>query len=379
LRIVIVGTAYPMRGGIAHYVALLYKHLKQKGHDVFVLSFKRQYPSLLFPGKTQSDESKELIPIKSLPVLDSINPVTWIKAFFLIKKIRPELIVFKYWMPFFAPCYAAVAFLSSRLLNVKTAYICDNIIPHEKTIGDRFLSSVGLKFIDYFIVQSDSVQRDLLSLKPDAKYELVPHPVYEIFPPALPMAEARKKLGIKENRVILYFGLIRPYKGVKYLVRAMDEIAEQTGARLLLCGEFYEGRDEIMDLIDKSQAKNKITLCDWFIPNEEVPLYFCAADLVVLPYVSATQSGIVQIAYNYNKPVVVTRVGGLPEIVPHGQTGYVVEPENPSAIAEAVKRFFNNKEKHDFESSVREVKKKYSWDRMVEAVERVVKGIANSE
>jgi len=373
LRIVIVGTAYPMRGGIAHYVALLYKHLKERGHDVFVISFKRQYPSILFPGKTQSDESKELIHLKSSPVLDTINPITWIKAFFLIKKLRPDLVVFKYWMPFFAPCYAAVAFLSSKLLNIRTVYVCDNIIPHEKKPGDRFLSSLGLKFIDYFIVQSDSVQRDLLSLKPDAEYELVPHPVYEIFPPALPMAEARNRLGIEEDRVILYFGLIRAYKGVKYLVQAMDEIANKTGARLLLCGEFYEGRDEIMDLIEKSQAKDKITLYDWFIPNEEVPFYFSSADLVVLPYVSATQSGIVQIAYNYNKPVVVTRVGGLPEIVPHGRTGYVVDPENPSAIAEAVKLYFDAKDNHDFEAAVKDVKKRFSWDRMVEAVERVVK------
>jgi len=359
-----------MRGGIAHYVALLYKHLKQKGHSVSVISFKRQYPKIFFPGKTQEDEGKELIQVQADPVLDTINPFTWIKAVLKIKKIKSDCVVFKYWMPFFAPCYAVIAFFSSRVFKIRTCYICDNIIPHEKKIGDRVLSYMALKFIDFFIVQSESVKRDLLMFRPDALYTLVPHPVYEIFPDAVPKSDAREKLGIKEDNVILYFGLIRRYKGVKYLVLSMERIVKDTGARLLLCGEFYEDRDEILDLIEKSSVKDKITLCDRFIPNEEVADYFCAADLVVLPYVSATQSGIVQIAYNYNKPVIVTKVGGLPEIVPDGKTGYTVEPEKPEAIADAVKKYFANKDKHDFESSVKAEKKKYSWERMVEAVEK---------
>jgi len=358
-----------MRGGIAHYVALLYKYLKKRGHRVSVLSFSRQYPSLLFPGKTQEDKGRELIRLKANPIIDTINPLTWIKACLFVKRERPDLVVFKYWMPFFAPCYAAVAFFARKILKVHTCYICDNIIPHEKKIGDRILSKLAVRFVESFIVQSESVKKDLLSLKPDARFRLVPHPVYEIFPPAADTETARKQLNITEERVILYFGLIRKYKGVAYLVRAMEDIAQSTGARLLLCGEFYEGREEIEELIRASRARESITLCDWFIPNEEVPVYFGAADLVVLPYVSATQSGIVQIAYNYDKPVVVTSVGGLPEIVPDGLTGYVVPPQDPAAIAGAVARFYQKREAHDFTAAVQQQKKKYSWEHMAETVE----------
>ena len=371
MRIVLIGTAFPLRGGIAHYTALLYKHLSLRGHNVRVLAFRRQYPALLFPGKTQEDEGKELIPVDSTPILDSIGPVSWVRSFFWLKHVRPDILVFKYWMPFFAPCYAVIAGLSRWLLGIRCYYLCDNIIPHEKKPGDGFLTRLGLAFINGFIVQSASVRRDLLMLKPDARYIETPHPVYDIFPEAISKASAKKALDLREERVILYFGYIRAYKGLDNLIRAMPGILKRMRVRLLVCGEFYEGRDDTYRLIETLGIEEVVTVFDRFIPNEDVNRYFCAADLVVLPYVSATQSGIVQIAYHYNKPVVVTNVGGLPEVVRHGETGYVTPPENVDALAEAVIRYYDESREMEFSKAIVEEKKKYSWDRMVDAVETI--------
>ena len=371
MRIVLAGTAYPLRGGIAHYIALLYKKLQEKGHDVRVLSFKKQYPSFLFPGKTQKDEGAELIPMETAPLLNSMQPISWLRAFFWIKRVKPDLILFKYWMPFFAPCYAFLAFLTRKLLHVPVLYLCDNIIPHERKIGDHILSRLGLRFVDFFIVQSKSVRDDLLFFRPDAVYKEVPHPVYELFPQIVPKNEAKKKLNISSRRVLLYFGYIRAYKGLPFLIEAMAELVKHLQVTLLVCGEFYEGRDYAFHMIDRLGLKECVTIYDRFIPNEDVALYFCAADLVVLPYVSATQSGIVQVAYHYNKPVVITNVGGLPEVVPNGRTGYVVPPEDPSALAEAVLRFYREKREEQFSANIRTEKRKYSWDRMVEAIEEL--------
>ncbi|MCK5145112.1 glycosyltransferase [bacterium] len=370
MKIVLIGPAFPLRGGIAHYTALLYRNLTERGHDVHVISFKRQYPSLLFPGKTQLDEGEELITVNAVHILDSIGPFSWIRAFFYIRQLQPDLIIFNYWMPFFAPCYATVAGLAKKFLSIKNLYILHNVIPHEKKPFDGILTRFGLKFIDFFITQARSVRDDLLSLNPAANYRETPHPIYNIFPEAVDQKAVRNILGIGEERVLLYFGYIRKYKGLKFLVQAMPLIRESIkDIRLMICGEFYEGREEILALIESLELDNCVTLVDEFIPNEEVGRYFSAADLIVLPYITATQSGIVQIAYNYDKPVVVTRVGGLPEVVPDGESGYVVEPQDPEAIARAVINFYQDGQKDILVDGVRRQKDKYSWDRMGEAIE----------
>jgi glycosyltransferase involved in cell wall biosynthesis len=369
VKIVLVGTAYPMRGGIAHYVALLYQTLQARGHDVQVLSFKRQYPSFLFPGKTQKDHGKELIPVESKPLLDSINPITWLSAFFWIQKQNPDTILFKYWMPFFAPCYAILSFLSKVFLNIRILYLCDNIIPHEKNFLDEILTRIGLGFTDAFIVQSNQVRDDLLAYKPNASFRYAPHPVYTLFPPPVSKREARDHLGIAEKHVLLYFGYIRRYKGLKYLIEAMPSVIERLPVHLLVCGEFYEERQETLSRIRELGLESRITILDRFIENEDVGIYFCASDLVVLPYVSATQSGIVQIAYHYNKPAVVTCVGGLPEVVHDGQTGFVVPPKDPDALARAILRYYKERCEKHFLKNIALEKKKYTWDRMAEAIE----------
>jgi glycosyltransferase involved in cell wall biosynthesis len=360
-----------MRGGIAHYIALLARTLERRGRRVSVLSFRRQYPSLLFPGKTQKDAGTELIPVQSNPILDSINPVSWIRAFLWMKREKPDAVVFKYWMPFFAPCYAALAFGLGMLLHPAVIFLCDNVIPHEKKFMDVWLTRLALRFPDAFIVQSETVRSELLSFRPDCRHRLVPHPVYEIFPPAVPKSAARTRLGIRDRRVLLFFGYIRAYKGLRTLLEALPEILKRMPVRLVVCGEFYEGRADTLDLIAGLGIGNAVTLNDRFIPNEEVGDYFCAADLVVLPYVAASQSGIVQIATHYDRPVVATSVGGLPETVRNGRTGYLVPPGDSKALAGAVLRYFREKRTGFFERNIRAEKKKYSWDRMAEAVEEL--------
>ncbi len=368
MRIVLVGSAWPLRGGIAHYTALLCRSLESRGHTVSVLSFRRQYPSFLFPGKTQKDEGHEMIRVPSRPILDSINPMTWIQAIFWMKSLRPDAVVFKYWMPFFAPCYAVLAFGVRRFLKIPAIFLCDNIVPHEPSRLDARLTRLAVASPDAFIVQSASVRQDLLRFRPEAVFRESPHPVYDIFSPPLPKSEARTRLGLEESRIILFFGYIRAYKGLRTLIEAMPEILRESRVHLVVCGEFYEGRQETVDLIHHLGLQHKISLFDEFIPNEKVADFFCAADTVVLPYVSATQSGIVQIAYNYDRPVIATAVGGLPEVVLDGKTGYLVPPQDPASLARAVLRFYSGPADR-FRSAIRKEKLKYSWDRMAEAVE----------
>lgn len=372
MRIVLVGTAYPLRGGIAHYIALLYQTLVQRGHEVFVLSFKRQYPKLLFPGKTQKDEGKELIAVQAIPLLDSIQPFSWLRAWLWLKKIRPDVVCFKYWMPFFAPSYSTLVIGLKYFLHVPSIFICDNIVPHEKKIGDAWLTRLALRFPDFFIVQSETVRSDLLSFRQNALHVKIPHPLYTIFPPVIEKKEARKKLGIPLHvPLILFFGYIRPYKGLSCLIQALPEVRKSVPVELLVAGEFYEEKKETMQLVKKLDLEKLVHFHDRFIENERVAEYFCASDLVVLPYRSATQSGIVQIAYYYEKPVVATAVGGLPEVISPGKTGYLVPPNDPSSLAKAIVQFFTKDKNFSFRHWIRKEKQAYSWDRLAEAIERI--------
>ncbi len=374
MKIVIVGTAYPMRGGIAHYVALLYKILIKRGHDVKIISFKRQYPSIFFPGKTQQDLSKEIEVIPSEPILDSIGPLSWIRTFLAIYKYQADLVIFKYWMPFFAPCYAAIAFLTRLFTRTKILYLCDNIIPHERRIEDRLLTRIGLWNVHYFIVQSKAVKNDLLEFRPDAIYREVPHPVYEIFGNPYTRQQAREHFNLKPNdKVILFFGYVRKYKGLHYVIQAMPGVRDQMNIKLLIAGEFYDDRKKYLEQIEQLNLQDSVFVFDDYIPNEQVGLYFNAADIVVLPYTSATQSGIIQISYNYDKPVITTNVGGLPEVVKEGKTGFIVPAEDVDSLTAAIIGFFKIKNKVTFTNNIKKYKKQFSWDRMASEIEQFCK------
>jgi glycosyltransferase involved in cell wall biosynthesis len=371
MKIVIVGTAYPLRGGIAHYNALLYKHLSKR-HSVEIVTFSRQYPELLFPGKTQEEQGGHDSAVPSEQLIDSINPWTWYSSAKSIARKKPDLLIFKYWLPFFGPCFGTIARLVRRWTGARILFICDNVIPHEKRVGDTAFTRYAFGPVDAFIAQSGAVEKDLRSFWPQAKYELVPHPVYEIFGASLPKDQARARLQLIDERVILFFGYVRRYKGLHTLLDAMPTILKTMKVKLLVVGEFYDDEQKYRNQIAENDIANNVVVHSDYVPNEEVNLYFSAADVVVLPYVTATQSGIVQIAYQFDKPVIATDVGGLAEVVLNGRTGYTVKPEAPEAVADAVVRFYKEGREQEFVRNVQEEKKKYSWENMVQAIERLM-------
>lgn len=371
MKITIPGIFPPYRGGIAHFNTLLYRSLGKR-HDVSAINFSRQYPNLLFPGKTQMIENEPVIPEFGNRMIDSINPITWLKTSREIKRLSPDLLIYKYWMPFFAPSLGTIARRVKSNGKTQTLCIIDNLTPHEKRPGDLVLNRYLLNATDHFIAMSKTVEADLLSQKPEASYRLVSHPVYSNFGAPIPKDEARKRLGISEKNVILYFGYIRKYKGIQYLIQSVPKFSNHLDALTIIAGEFYEDKLPYVQEIEKTGQADKIRLIDQFIPDEQVNLYFSAADLVVLPYIHATQSGIMQIALSYELPCLVTRVGGLPEMVEEGQTGFIVPPENPDAIAEGIVRYFTNADRELIQSNIRRKKSFYSWEHFTSQIEEMV-------
>lgn len=371
MRIVIISTAYPLRGGIAHYVSLLYKHLSDR-HEVSIITFKRQYPRFLFPGKSQQEKGGDSAGLPSTQVIDTLNPITWRQAGKMAASMRPDLIIFKYWMPFFAPAFGVAARAAKKRSGCKVLFICDNVLPHEHTPFDKILTSWLFKAGDYFIVQSKSVERDLLSVVGSPRYEYVPHPVYEIFGNTVGKSEARSKLGIAENEnVLLFFGYVRKYKGLHVLLDAVKEALTGLKLKLLVVGEFYDNEADYREQIRKLELEDHVKVVSDYVPNDEVATYFSAADAVVLPYIDATQSGIAQIAYNFSKPVITTDVGGLAEIVIDGQTGLVVPPNAPGELSAAIVKFFSEGLATKFSTGVSKQKRLYSWDNLINAIENL--------
>jgi glycosyltransferase involved in cell wall biosynthesis len=371
MNIILLGTAYPLRGGIAHYNALLYAHLSKQGHHVDVVTFKRQYPSFLFPGKTQEETGEAGVSLKSEVLVDSVNPLNWIRVGLALRKRKADLIIFKYWLPFFGPCFGTICRVAKRGTKTKVLAICDNVIPHEHRPGDRIFTEYAFRGVDSYIVQSDSVEKDLISVVDDPKYKKVPHPVYEIFGKKIPKSEARQHLKINDEKVLLFFGYVRKYKGLHLLIDAMKEVLKTHRIRLLVVGEFYDDLESYLWHMTDAQVRESITVVSDYVPNEKVGEYFSAADAVVLPYLSATQSGIAQIAYNFDTPVIATDVGGLAEVVIDGVSGLIVPPENPAALADAIRRFYDEQLEPALAAGAAEEKKKYTWQAMVEAIEQL--------
>ncbi|MBS1493692.1 MAG: glycosyltransferase [Bacteroidetes bacterium] len=377
MKIIIIGTAYPMRGGMAHFNELMYKYLS-KDNDVKIYSFKRQYPEFLFPGKTQYEEGKPLTEFKegsNIISIDSINPFNWIKWGFKIAKENADLIIIKYWIPFFAPAFFTLAWIIRHFSKAKVLFQADNVIPHEKRFGDKFLTKLALSQGDKFQVLSESVAEDLkLFNKKNKPVIHSKHPVYNLFGEKVVKTEAReyikKEFGVDvvNNKVILFFGYIRKYKGLNYLIDAMKEVAKEIDVKLLIVGEFYEDETKYREQIMQNNLEKNIFVVSEFMPNEKVRYFFSASDVVVLPYNSATQSGITQIAYFYDKPVIATKVGGLSEVILNENTGYLVEPKNSSEIANAILKFYKENKEEEFSKNVSEEKKKYMWESFVQEI-----------
>jgi len=368
LKYCVVGPAYPLRGGIAHHTTLLCRHLGER-HQVDAVTFKRLYPSLLFPGKSQLDPSMKPGGFRSSPLIDSLDPRTWIAAGEFVRDLAADWVLMEWWQPFLGPCLASIASRAGERSNV--GFICHNVMPHERTPFARALSLRALRHGDGFIVHSEPDRKSLESLLPGLRAEAVRrtvHPEYELFPVSgLGKAEARARLGI-EGRVLLFFGLVRKYKGLMDLIEAMAHVRN----RDLVCvvaGEFYDKKAKYVSKTQQLKLGDRIRLVDRYVPNEEVELYFAAADVVVLPYRSASQSGVAQIAYRFGRPVIATSVGGLPESIDGGRTGLLVPPADPRALAQAIDRYFDESLEPRFAAAIRENAGRFSWDRVIEAIE----------
>ncbi len=376
MKITIIGTAYPFRGGIAVFIERLARAFMQNKEEVNICTFTLQYPKILFPGKTQYSDSpkpKELIITEEV---NAINPFNWLKVGNKIKKQQPDIVIFKYWIPFMAPCFGTIARRISKNKHTKIIVIVDNIIPHEKRFGDNALNKYFVKSVDGFIAMSKNVLTDLNTFDTTKPKILSPHPLYDNFGQAKSREESLKCLNLDTSfNYMLFFGIIRKYKGLAILLQAFADKRLNNGKiKLIIAGEFYEDNSEYLNLIKQYKLENSIILATKFIPDEEVVNYFCAADIIVQPYIHATQSGVTQIAYHFNKPMLVTDVGGLKEIVPHHKVGYVVQP-NAKEVTNALIDFYKNNRSAEFIKGVEEEKQKYTWQTMVNSIFKIYEKI----
>ncbi|MBS1621485.1 MAG: glycosyltransferase [Bacteroidetes bacterium] len=370
-KIIIIGPAYPLRGGLATFNQRLATEFIRNDYDCSIYSFSLQYPSFLFPGKTQYSNEPAPGGIKIFSVINSINPFNWIRIGNRLRKEKPDIIVVRYWLPFMGPALGTLLRRVRKNRHTKIICIADNVIPHEKRIGDKSFTRYFLKSCDAFITMSEKVMTDLRIFQKEKPASLVSHPLYDNFGEIISKEEARKKLNINnEELIILFFGFIRKYKGLDLLLNAMaNERIKKAGIKLLIAGEFYEDKKPYFELIEKLGIKEQLILHTDFIPDSEVKYYFCAADAVIQPYRNATQSGVTPLAYHFEKPMIVTNVGGLPTLVPDGKAGLVTEPDSTS-ISNAILKLFSM-DFAIFLSPMREIKKKLSWDTLLKKIEEL--------
>ena len=368
LKIFIIGPAFPLRGGPAQFNENLCLELNKEGHDAQIISYKLQYPNFLFPGSSQFEKSGSApLGIKIHTILNTINPFNWLMVARFIRKQKPDFILFRYWLPFFGPCLGTIGKLVKS--HTKVLALTDNIIPHEKRIGDHVFTKYFVKNCDGFIAMSKVVLNDLSIFTQNLNKAYSPHPMYENYGDAISIDLARKKLNLNpHDKIILFFGLIRHYKGLDILLEALaaPEIKNQ-GVKLLIAGEFYDDKNFYLQLIKKLKLQDHVIVHDKFIPNDEVRDYFCASNLVAQTYRNATNSGVTTVGYFYEKPMLVTNVGGLSEIVPNEVCGYVVE-NNCALISEKVVDFFANDRENEFVKNVKIEKKKYEWTEFINSL-----------
>jgi len=371
MRIALVGPSHPFRGGIAHYTTLLYKNLKKR-FDVEFFAFKRQYPKWFFPGKSDHDTSLRPLTEECVHrLLDSVNPITWWQVFKGIQRMNPKLVIFPWWVSFWTPQFWVIATLVKLFTNAKVLFICHNVVEHDAQFYNRICTRLVLSRGDHFIVHSQDDYDNLRVLLPKADIWLRHHPIYDFFSwRDISKEDARKSLGLKGD-TILFFGFIRSYKGLKYLIEAMPQILQHRKLNLLIVGEFWEKEASYRHTISQLGLDDYVYIVNEYVPNEEVYRYFSAADCVVLPYVTATQSGIVKIAYDFNKPAIVTNVGGLPDEVENGITGYVVPPKDAKALAEAIINFYELEKEKEFGDNIVQFRNRFSWDYLVQSIAEI--------
>jgi len=370
MRIVILGSAHPLRGGgIASFNERLAQALQDEGHDVDIYSFSLQYPGFLFPGRSQFTDEPAPAGLRIFSRVHSLHPLNWIKVGRELRKAGYDLLIVRYWMPFFAPCLGTIQQIARKNGKTKVICIADNIVPHEKRPGDGWLTRYFLNRVDACLTMSRSVLNDLRAIRPDLPAVHSPHPLYDNYGEKMDKCAARSALGLPpEGKIILFFGFIRKYKGLDILLEAMaDPRVRELGVRLLVAGEYYGDKARYEAIIDRFGLRPEVTMHTDFIPNDRVAAYFSAADCVALPYRSATQSGITQVACHFSLPMIATDVGGLPEVVRDGETGYLCQPV-PTDLADAIVRFCTEKKERIFAHNMETEKKKYSWEAFAERI-----------
>ncbi len=366
MKIIIIGPAHPLRGGLASYNERLAKEFQDQGNDVTIYTFSLQYPGFIFPGTTQYSTEPAPKDLKIKVCINSVNPFNWLTVGHKLKKEKPDLIVVRYWLPLMGPCLGTILRIVKRNKHTKVVCIADNVIPHEKRFGDKPFTKYFIKPINGFITMSEKVLSDLRLFTQTKPAKAVPHPLYDNFGEKTSKETARAHLNINaSDKIILFFGFIRKYKGLDVLFEAMP-LLKHTGIKLLVAGEFYEDRKPYDEQIEQLGIKDQLILRTDFIPDSEVKYYLCAADVVVQPYRNATQSGVTPLAYHFEKPMVVTNVGGLPSLVPDDKVGLVAEP-NAAAIAQKIQEYFVKGEAHFMPHLVQE-KKKLSWAKLTESI-----------
>ncbi len=366
MRIVIVGPGYPIRGGLSVINEAMCRAFNNEGHTASIVTYKMQYPSFLFPGKTQLADGPPPEGLDIHVLMNSVNPVNWVGVAGKINKMKPDLVIFRQWIPFMGPSFGTISRFLDKKIKVFT--VVDNLYPHEKRPLDKFLTNYFLKTCDGFLTFSRTVKEQLEEVY-TKEIVFTPHPMDDNLGKPVSREEACQYLNLKpENKYLLFFGLVRKYKGLDLLLQSIahPEIRE-LGIQLLVVGEFYDNPDDYFEIIRENGLEDIVQVTNKFVPVEDIKYYFSVADLVTQTYNSATQSGITQIAYNFNCPMLVTNVGGLSEYVPNGKVGYVVE-KNTDEISSAIVDYFKNSRKEDFVSNVKEEKKKYGWNVFVKRV-----------
>ncbi len=371
-KVIIIGSAHPLRGGgITTFNERLARQFQNEGHRTAIYSFSLQYPGFLFPGSSQFTDEPAPKDLEIHTRINSINPFNWLRVGKEIKKIKPDIVVVRYWIPLMGPCLGTILRIIKKNKHTKIICIADNIKPHEKRTGDKAFTRYFIKPVDAFIIMSEQVLSDLRLFTKDKKAVLVPHPLYDNFGEKISKESARAQLLIDNGqRVILFFGFIRKYKGLDILLEAIKILKDSelpvAACKLLIAGEFYEDKKLYEDQILKLGIKDQLLLHTDFIPDHEVKKYFCAADVVIQPYRNATQSGVTPLAYHFEVPMIVTNVGGLPAMVPDNKAGLVAEPTSES-LAEKILAYFEKGENY-FLPHLLEEKKKLSWTKMTETI-----------
>ena len=370
MNIIIVGTAHPYRGGLAAFNERLALQFQKEGHHVEMYTFTLQYPGFLFPGKTQFTNDPAPAGLTISRKINSCNPFNWIKVGNQIRKKKPDMVVFAYWMSFMAPCFGTIAKQIRKNHKTRCIGLIHNMIPHEPNVLDKYLPPYFVKQMDGFTTLSHAVIKDIDQFdKHNKPKSWAPHPIYDHYGELIDKIEARKQLGLSaDGKYVLFFGFIRDYKGLDLLIDAFGDLRLQDmGVRLLVAGEFYGDPQPYLNRIRSLDISDIVILHNDYIPDNKVNLYFRACDIVAQPYKTATQSGVTQVAFHFERPMLVTNVGGLPEIVPDGKIGYVVNPDAQD-IADALVRYYKENKEEEFTAGVREEKRKYGWDRMTAAV-----------